>query len=706
MTGGSERSFRLLALIAVVVPLLSFLAAAGYDYRQVTAAERRRVISAADALGEHAQKVLETDDLVLALVADRIADLSWEQMHEDRPLHAFMERLKQQMPQIESVFLVDPGGRIAASSRAFPMERYDVSARDYVAAARDHPREVYVSAPFRGMMEGTVAFTVSRGLPGGGLVAVTVSPDYFRQFYDQITRDATDPVIDLVRDDGAVLARYPPVNGVPAFVPRTSATLAALAGGGSSTYVSTSVTDGRRRLLALHRLQGFPVAAVYGSSVTGYLATWYYHTAVLAVVTLLMSGLLAVATLFAMRRTRGERDNLRRLLQETERREQAEAALRQSQKLDALGRLTGGVAHDFNNLLTAVMGGLELASRRIADPNVKRLLDGAMEAAKRGARLTQQLLAISRHERVRMQPVDINAVLRNIEDMLGRTLGAMVVIRQDLAADLWLGLADPTQLEVSVLNLAINARDAMPQGGELRLSTENLPAAAARPPEVPDGDFVVLRVADSGTGMPEEVVRRATEPFFTTKDVGRGTGLGLSMVDGLVRQAGGAMTIASEVGRGTTISLFLPRAVPAATGEAAAPPTVAAKAPRLTVLLVDDDTEVRLSTANMLRELGHDVIEASGGEAALAATKRASVNLAVVDFAMPGMNGGELSFRLRQLRPNLPVLMVTGYANRPAAEGWSDVIPHRLAKPFTLDQLAEALAAAMADTPTVSVGAG
>jgi signal transduction histidine kinase/ActR/RegA family two-component response regulator len=696
----SERSFRLLVMVAVIMPLFSFLAAAWYDYHQVSTAERGRLLATADTLAEHAQKVLETDDLALALVADRVVDLSWEQIRQDRPLHLFLSRLKIQLPQLESVFLVDPAGRIAASSRAFPMQQYDVSGRDYFAAAQAHPHDVFVSAPFRGMMAGTIAFTVSRGLPGGGLVAVTVSPDYFRNFYDEITQSSSAAVIDLVRDDGAVLSRYPEALGVPAFVPANSATRKALAGTGPVLFTSTSVTDGLARRLAFRHLQGFPVAAVYGASVTAYLAGWYYHVAVLAAFALITSALLGFATQFAMRRTRGEREKLRRLLEETERREQAEAALRQSQKLEALGRLTGGIAHDFNNLLTAIIGGLELAARRTADPRVSRLLDGAMQAAQRGARLTQQMLAISRHEQLRMQPVDINSALRNVHELLGRTLGPMVVVRQDLAGDLWPGLADPTQLEVSILNLAINARDAMPDGGELRLATANLAAGAERPSGVPAGDLVVLRVADTGTGMPEEVLRRATEPFFTTKEVGRGTGLGLSMVDGLARQAGGAMTIESALGRGTTVSVFLPRAGSGAASAGAEPAVPAAGGPHLSVLLVDDDAQVRHSSANMLRELGHSVVEAADGEAALAAIGHTKVDIAVVDFAMPGMHGGEVAYRLGQRLPALPVLIVTGYASRPAAEGWLDAVSHRLAKPFTLAQLAEAMAAAMARAPS------
>jgi signal transduction histidine kinase len=481
---------------------------------------------------------------------------------------------------------------------------------------------------------------------------VTLSTAYFQRFYAGVTDPAGAPVVALLRSDGVFLLRFPAPKPVTVTRVTNPAVVAALAGDAPPVFRARSPQDGRQRLVALRPLRGVPMAVVYACSDAGSLTVWYRHLADLTVLAVLVSGVLGLATRLAMLRARGERASLQRLLAETERREQAEAALRQSQKMEALGRLTGGVAHDFNNLLTAVMGSLEIAIRRSSDPGVRRLLEGAMDAARRGARLTRQMLAFSRQQQPVMQAVPVRAMIEAAQDLLRRTLGPDITIHQDLPADLWWAHAEPTQLEVGLLNLAINARDAMPGGGELRFMAENLPATAPRPAAVPDGEFVVIRVADTGAGMPEAVRLRAAEPFFTTKEVGRGTGLGLSTVDGLARQSGGAMTIDSAPGCGTTISLYLPRAMPKAVA-ASESDAKALHGRRLTVLVVDDDAAVRRTTTAMLQELGHAVVEAADGPEALGMAEITALDLAVVDFAMPVMDGGALAAALVEFRPGL-----------------------------------------------------
>ena len=289
-----------------------------------------------------------------------------------------------------------------------------------------------------------------------------------------------------------------------------------------------------------------------------------------------------------------------------------EAQLRQAQKMEAIGQLTGGIAHDFNNLLTAVTGNLELLQRRTSDERALRYVETALRAAQRGGTLTQQLLAYARQQHLSPRPIDVNAVLQGMEELLQRSLGGLVQVAMELDPALWPGRADPTQLESMVLNLAINARDAMPEGGTLRIATRNLAAArAGMAPELEAGDYAVIAVIDAGTGMSRAVQERAFEPFFTTKEIGKGSGLGLAQVFGLARQFGGTARLLSAPGRGTTVEIFLPRArFPEAAGAEGGVDTTALHGSGV-ALVVDDETDVRAVAAGFLSEAGYTVREAA-----------------------------------------------------------------------------------------------
>jgi PAS domain S-box-containing protein len=369
----------------------------------------------------------------------------------------------------------------------------------------------------------------------------------------------------------------------------------------------------------------------------------------------------------------------------------AEASLHQSQKIEAIGMLTGGVAHDFNNLLTAILGNLELVEMRLTDDRLRRPIEAAIRSADRGARLIEQLLAFSRKQHLAPKPVDLNAAVSGMSEMLRRTLGGTVDVKTELAPDAWPALIDPTQLELAILNLAINARDAMPLGGSLVIGTRNVAAGeSARPADLAAGDYTTVAVSDSGEGMTEEVLARAFEPFFTTKEVGKGSGLGLSQVYGLVKQSGGGVALTSERGHGTTVTLFLPRAPGA---EAAASETVAAamRRGRGRVLVVDDQDDVREVAVGYLEMLGYDTAEAASGRAALALLDDGlAVDLALVDYAMPGMTGLELMRALEIARPGLPVLIATGYADFAPDDARLGGLG-LLKKPFRLQALGSAL---------------
>lgn len=353
-------------------------------------------------------------------------------------------------------------------------------------------------------------------------------------------------------------------------------------------------------------------------------------------------------------------------IQDVTARFEAEQVLRQSQRLDAVGQLTGGVAHDFNNLLTAIIGGLELAQRRIEDEKVRRWVGNALQAAQRGAKLTAQLLAFSRRQRLEAKPTDVDTLIAGMRDLLARTLGGTVEVVMQPGAGGRAAVADPTQLELAVLNLAINARDAMPSGGRITISTAVVEADEPRTPFAPPaGTYLAITVGDTGTGMPPDVLAKAFDPFFTTKPVGKGSGLGLSQVLGLAKQLGGGLAVDTVVGSGTRITIYLPpaQAVPELPVRPAVSPSPSHGA-GARVLVVDDDDAVRSHVCDLLREDGFIVEQRDNGAAALAAIETLPpFDAVLLDFAMPGMTGAETERMIRARWPSLPVLMMTGYAD-------------------------------------------
>ena len=397
-------------------------------------------------------------------------------------------------------------------------------------------------------------------------------------------------------------------------------------------------------------------------------------------------------------------------------REKAEAALWQAQKMEAIGQLTGGVAHDFNNLLHVVLGNLsaaELRLQRIEHPSaadVLRLVGAAVRGGERAASLTQRLLAFARRQPLAPTPVDLNKLVAAMSDLLHRTLGETIEIETVLAAGVWRTLADANQLESALLNLAVNSRDAMPNGGKLTIETGNAfldEAYAATSDDVRPGQYAVVAVTDTGTGMSKDVLQKAFEPFFTTKEVGQGTGLGLSQVYGFVKQTGGHVKIYSELGEGTTVKIYLPRLIAAAAAaeEGAPQPAFPTGDARELILLVEDDVDVRTLTAETLRQLGYSVLAAADGPAALAMLDGTpDVRLLFTDIGLPGsMNGRQLADAARRRRPELKVLFTTGYArNAIVHHGRLDPDVQLITKPFSYSELARKIRSVLEAADTSS----
>ncbi|MCJ2085003.1 response regulator [Methylobacterium sp. E-005] len=386
-------------------------------------------------------------------------------------------------------------------------------------------------------------------------------------------------------------------------------------------------------------------------------------------------------------------------------RERAEEALRLNQRLEAVGQLTSGVAHDFNNLLTVIAGNIEFLERAVSDDRSKRRLAMMRGAAERGARLTAQLLAFSRRQRLEPTPVGLNDTVASMRDLLQSSIGGAVQIETTLQSDLWPALIDATQIELVILNLAINARDAMAVGGRLTIETANVTISGAptRPEQPQPGEYVMVSVSDTGSGMPPNVLKRVFEPFFTTKEVGKGSGLGLAQVYGFVKQSGGGIRIDTVLGEGTSIKVYLPRVVGVGTASSQGTTAVGCTRTPLTgsrskLLVVDDDADVREVTVTRLSEAGHDVREAASGLQALVALEAdPCIDLVVLDFAMPGMNGAEAAIEIRRRWPRMPVLFVTGFADAMAltlaGAGGADAV---VLKPFRDGELERKVAAAIA----------
>ena len=376
----------------------------------------------------------------------------------------------------------------------------------------------------------------------------------------------------------------------------------------------------------------------------------------------------------------------------TDERQAALAQLHEAQKLETIGQLTGGVAHDFNNLLTPITAALDLMQRRYGgdDPRAARLIGSALQSAERAKTLVQRLLGFARRQALQTRAVDLGALLDGMRDLVASSVGPMIEVRVRSQAGLPAALVDPNQLELAILNLCVNARDAMPNGGRVTMTAESATIGPGDHQQISPGLYVRLSVIDTGTGMDAATLARAVEPFYSTKEQGKGTGLGLSMVHGLAAQMGGGFRLSSAVGQGTRADLWLPAASDAA--DVALPaddPAASATSRPLALLLVDDEELVRLGTAEMLRDLGHTVAEAaSGGEALIRLADGLPIDVLVTDYKMPGMSGAELAKRLGELRPGVPVLLITGYTG--SAEEAADL--PRLDKPFRQADIANALA--------------
>jgi two-component system, NtrC family, sensor kinase len=699
MSSARESATRLLQwmmVASVVLPAALFGYACWSGYSDIHSVADERVVRSLDVMQEQALKVLQTVDRTFAEVNEIVRGMSDEDIRVDQPrLHERLASIVATMPQLQGILLIGPDGRpLATSALASVPADQSFSDRDYFQVQRDSDSGTYVSdvrAP-RLPGIGTDFFDLSHRLesPDGsfnGVIAVAVRPRYFEDFYELIGR-TPGSFYALIRDDGAYLARFPALADRSRRLRPSGAFRSSIAQGiDQGLYTANSEIDGVSRRVGFRKLPGFPVYALAGVTTAALRAEWLSGAAVHLVFGLPATLLIFAVLWVALRRTR-------RLYEEAERREVAEGALRQAQRLEAIGQLTGGVAHDFNNLLMVVSGSVHRLRRDISDEKQVRLLDAIAGATQRGESLTRQLLSFSRRQTLQPSVIDLTEWLSELKDMLSRSLRGDIEIRVLTSRRPCLVKVDPSELELALLNLAFNARDAMPSGGTLIITAKPIVLRGNAGEEGLSGDFVAIRIADTGEGIPPDLLSRVFEPFFTTKDVGKGTGLGLSQVYGFARQSGGAATITSTVKRGTAITLFLPRSFEAPAQLQEPSPAIAAGLPAGTVLLVEDNAEVIEVARGYFADLGFTVKEAMSAQDGLDRIEReGDIDLVFSDILMPGgLTGLELAKLLRSRFPRLIVLLTTGYsssAQEAVREGFEV-----LQKPYDLTALQRALLAA------------
>ena len=590
----SVRLHQLLLGAAMVVPAALFTAAAWENHAAVWRDSAAMVQRTTAIMHEHARKVFETEELLLSLVDERISDMPPAAVSAPATSD-FLRRVKAPLDQAVSTWIADADGVIQAGSQPWGDEA-GIAPRDFFQQQRAADPTIqeggtYISEAFAWRPASAPSFAISRRRSGpdgafAGTIHVAASPAYFARFYQQAAPPQSHLAL-LVRTDGAILAQQPgvvPDGAAPGRVEPAGFLMQQIAeqpAGG--TFQARLTLDGIDRLYSYRKVDAYPVYVVFGLDRKAMIRRWHGNVLMYGLFAFAAAATLLGVSWLALRGAKAEEVALQDLRRESAQRLAAEDQLRHVQRMEAVGQLTGGVAHDFNNLLTVILGNLELIERAAthlptappaaaqAAAKITRLAGTAMKGVQRGAQLTRSLLAFARRQPLQPSVLDVNPLLADFAGLVRQAVGAPVAVAFDPSPGLPACRTDPAQLEAAVLNLAINARDAMPNGGRLRISTGTADldcADLAGNPEAQPGRFVTVCVADTGAGMTPDVVDKAFEPFFTTKPIGQGTGLGLSQVFGFARQSGGHVTLRSTPGEGTAITIYLPLDAPLEAAEA------------------------------------------------------------------------------------------------------------------------------------------
>jgi two-component system NtrC family sensor kinase len=660
------RLLKLMMVASVVLPLVLFGFASWLNYRHVNAVADERIERSLDILHEHALKVFQTVERTIAEVEEVLRGMPDAAIAGDQQrLHFRLKQIVEAVPQLQGIAVLDRNGHALASS-LLPSVPADATAsdRDYFKAHAEGVAGTIVSGllePRWGALR-TRFFVLSRARASAdgsfnGVIVASVLPSHFEEFYARIGR-SPGVLYTMAREDGVFLARYPaqpnPTRGLDS---RSALRQEIAKGGDHGFYTVESQIDNIDRRIGYRKLIGFPVYVTAGTAISAIHAEWFSTMA-----SHLIFGLPATMLLFAIIGLALTRT--RRLYEEAEKREAAEVALRQAQRLEAIGQLTGGVAHDFNNLLMVVSGSVQRLRRDLSEEKHTRILDMITTATQRGESLTRQLLAFSRRQMLSPAVINLSQRLPELKDMLSRSLRGDIETEVMVPQISCAVKVDPSELELALLNLAVNARDAMAGSGTLSIGIRPVLLRGKATEEGLSGEFIAIRVADTGAGIPADILPHVFEPFFTTKEIGKGTGLGLSQVYGFAKQSGGTVTISSTLGRGTVITLYLPRTRESPVPVLAQAETDQSAHPAGIVLLVEDNDEVAEVCRAYLEQLGYATKRASGAQQALEMMENdAAIDLVFSDILMPGfMNGLELAHAIRERFPRMPILLNTGYA--------------------------------------------
>src|SRR6266700_2439870 len=701
---GAIRTLRILLVGTIIVPLL--LAAIGgyFSYQASYHAAGAALAEAVAVAQENTTKILDTHMLVAARIDDLLTGVTDPQLRaQEKTLHERIARQIEGLRQVAAAWVIGANGRELVSARVFPVNRdLDHSGREDFRTLRDARLPTFIWAlRARSLGRGDFQpyFTVSqrRQAPDDsfrGIIVVAVSGAYVASFYNSLLGGSAQYAASVLLADGKSLAHYPESAEQPESRQRDDVLAAAIAAKTTAGLIASGSPFSRGgRLVAYERLANYPVYVTIERTRASIVGEWLENMAGYAAIGVPAAIGLMLLSLLALRRTRREQRALAEARDAIAERAAIEAQLHQAQKMEAVGLLTSGIAHDFNNLLTAVIGNLEMARVRAGETSaVAPLLKAALQSAGRGAALIQDLLAFARKQSLDPRSLDLGGLVSGIEELLRRTLGPEIRLVISADPDLAPAHVDANQVELAILNLTINARDAMPEGGTMRIALANRRADRNSPSELAPGDYVVVSISDDGTGMDEATLAQAFDPFFTTKEIGSGSGLGLPMVHGFSVQSGGTVRIRSKPGEGTTVELWLPQADEPASGKAGDRSSLEIGRGTSCALLCDDDDDVRPFLSEFLRSIGYIVHEASGGEAAIHILEsRAEVDLLIVDYAIPGLSGIETIRQARLRRPDLRSLLITGHAGVPSNAG----VP-LLRKPFAPDELAQRVAEILA----------
>ncbi|HEY5225387.1 MAG TPA: response regulator [Methylovirgula sp.] len=703
------RLLRTAMVASIVLPLAVFCWGAWVTYQSAFAHADEELRARLDVLAEQANTIFESVALTFTSVDTLVDAMPDDQIKaSEQRLHDKLHELEQATIAVKAIRIIDKNGHPLVSSQALPAPAdQNHSDLDYFKAQANKDAGTFIGSVLRQKFSEGPYFGVSRRRPlqdgqFSGVIVVSVLPDVFTNFYSHLANDNGGNYV-LLNAEGNILGRYPRLPDKASQV---------LPGGGfreilaehpeGGIITSRQTVDGIDRRVGVRKLAVPGLYASDGIELRTIYTDWLRAMSVHLIFGVPATILMFTLVLLTLRRTQD-------FYAEAERRELAEQALRQAQKMEAVGQLTGGVAHDFNNLLTIIIGNLGIAKRGVVESRAERALNNALAGAERAAQLTQRLLAFSRRQPLNPRAVDVNKLIVGMADLLVRTLGEQFELETISGAGLWTVEVDVAEMESTLLNLAINARDASPNGGKLTIESSNAyldDEYCRQHAGLASGQYAVIAVTDNGVGMSAETIEKAFDPFFTTKETGKGTGLGLSQVYGFIKQSGGHVKIYSEVGQGSTVKLYLPRY----DGQHAAVPEEIVEGGERgrgeTILIVEDDDGVRQYAAEILRDLNYQVLEARDSITALKLLDAdKNFDLLLTDVVLPGKNGRELATEIERRRPGIKIIFMTGYSrNAIVHQGRLDRGTELIPKPLTEAVLARRIRLVLDSEPSQAQG--